>query len=130
MSNRAGAGPDRVPRRVVGVEPKCPPGPANAWRRTIHEPNLEFGKCLDDPAPPFAVLGGSLPHAAYRRKFATERKHLPDVDVAAAGAWSDTRALRASYQLTDEQTLLDVVNEPTKLRDAGAVKATKQAEGA
>jgi hypothetical protein len=73
-------------------------------------------------------LEGSDFHA-YRRKWATERKHLPDADVAAAGAWSDTRALKMSYQLTDEQTLLAVVNEPTKLRDAGVVKA-KQAEGA
>ena len=68
---------------------------------------------------------------AYRRKWATERKHLPDVDVAAAGAWADTRALKQSYQTTDEQTLLAVMSEPTKLRDVGAIKdGAKQAEGA
>jgi integrase len=68
---------------------------------------------------------------AYRRKWATERKHLPDVDVAAAGAWGDTRALKKSYQAIDEQTLLAVVSEPTKLRDAGAVhNDAKLAEGA
>ena len=41
----------------------------------------------------------------------------------AAGGWSDTRALKMSYQQTDDGTLLAVVEEPTKLRDVGAVKA-------
>ena len=36
---------------------------------------------------------GTLWHA-YRRKWATEKKHLPDVDVAAAGGWSDTTTLK------------------------------------
>ena len=52
-----------------------------------------------------------------RRKWATERKHLPDVDVAAAGGWSDTRALKMSYQQVDEQTMYAVVADATKLRD-------------
>ncbi len=64
---------------------------------------------------------------AYRRAWSTARKHLPDADVMAAGGWSDPRALKQSYQLTDDATLLSVVNEPTKVRDVGAVK---QAEGA
>ena len=44
-------------------------------------------------------LKGSLWHA-YRRKWATERKHLPDVDVdvAQAGGWKSTHAMKASYQ--------------------------------
>lgn len=64
----------------------------------------------------------------YRRKWATERKHLPDVDVARAGGWSqDTRALKASYQQVDEATLLAVVSEPTKLREQ---KADNRAESA
>jgi hypothetical protein len=54
----------------------------------------------------------------YRRKWSTERKHLPDVDVAAAGGWSDTRALKTSYQQVDDATLLAVISEPTKLREA------------
>jgi len=52
-----------------------------------------------------------------------------DVDAATAGAWAGARALKATYQLTDEQTLLAVVTEPTELRDAGAVEV-KQTEGA
>ncbi len=33
----------------------------------------------------------------YRRAWATKRKHLPDVDVAAAGGWSDLRSLKTAY---------------------------------
>ncbi|WP_373054311.1 hypothetical protein [Thioalkalivibrio sp.] len=45
----------------------------------------------------------------YRRLWASERKHLPDVDVAAAGGWRDTRALKLSYQHADPATVLQVV---------------------
>jgi len=53
----------------------------------------------------------------YRRKWSTEREHLPDVDVAAAGGWADTRALKMSYQQVDELTMYSVVADATKLRD-------------
>ena len=45
----------------------------------------------------------------YRRLWATERKSLPDVDVAAAGGWKDTQALRLSYQSADPVGVLKVV---------------------
>ncbi len=45
----------------------------------------------------------------YRRLWATERKSLPDVDVAAAGGWKDTQALRLSYQRADPVGILKVV---------------------
>lgn len=45
----------------------------------------------------------------YRRLWATERKHLPLVDVATAGGWRDTQALRLSYQHADPATVLRVV---------------------
>lgn len=61
-------------------------------------------------------LDGSLWHA-YRRKWATERKHLPDVDVAAAGGWMDTESLRECYQQTDEVTMLEVVLSAGELRE-------------
>ena len=48
-------------------------------------------------------LDGSLWHA-YRRKWATERKHLPDTDVAAAGGWSDLTSLKTAYQQVDAET--------------------------
>ena len=53
----------------------------------------------------------------YRRKWATERKHLPDTDVAAAGGWRDLRSLQLCYQQVDDETLLQVMTEPRKLRD-------------
>jgi hypothetical protein len=53
-------------------------------------------------------LKGGLWHP-YRRLWASERKHLPDVDVAAAGGWKDTRALKLSYQKADPATVLKVV---------------------
>ena len=58
---------------------------------------------------------GSLWHA-YRRKWVTERKYLPDVDVAAAGGWKDTQALKSAYQQADTETMLRVVLEAGELR--------------
>ena len=55
----------------------------------------------------------------YRRKWGTERKHLPIVDVAAAGGWKDTQTLLTHYQQPDAETLLAVVNEPRKVREGG-----------
>ena len=45
----------------------------------------------------------------YRRLWATERKHLPSQDVAAAGGWNDTQALTLIYQKADPATVLRVV---------------------
>ena len=53
-------------------------------------------------------LRGGIWHP-YRRLWATERKALPDADVAAAGGWRDTRALRLSYQHADPATMKSVV---------------------
>ena len=61
-------------------------------------------------------MKGSLWHA-YRRRWATERKHHPDTDVAAAGGWSDLASLKNAYQQADDATLLRVVNEPKELRE-------------
>ena len=57
---------------------------------------------------------GSLWHA-FRRKWATERKALPDVDVAAAGGWKSPRTLVELYQRPDSATMYRVVSEGTKL---------------
>lgn len=59
---------------------------------------------------------GSLWHA-YRRKWATERKHLPDIDVAAAGGWKSLGALKQSYQQADQETMLQVVLGAGELRE-------------
>ena len=53
------------------------------------------------------LVGGTF--HPYRRLWASERKSLPDVDVAAAGGWKDTRALKISYQHADPETVLKVV---------------------
>ncbi len=55
-------------------------------------------------------LVGGMFHP-FRRLWASERKHLPDVDVAAAGGWRDTVSLRRSYQMADPATVLRVVEE-------------------
>jgi integrase len=52
---------------------------------------------------------GSLWHA-FRRRWATSRKHLPLVDVAAAGGWRDLTTLLTCYQQPDEETLREVVD--------------------
>ena len=62
-------------------------------------------------------LNGSLWHA-YRRRWATSRKHLPDADVAAAGGWANPNTLRLVYQQVDADTMLRVVLEPGELREA------------
>ena len=61
-------------------------------------------------------LDGALFHA-YRRSWATSRKHLPVADVAAAGGWSDVTTLIRVYQQPDEDTLLAVMSEPRKVTE-------------
>jgi integrase len=61
-------------------------------------------------------LDGSLWHA-YRRGWATSRKHLPTADVAAVGGWSDVTTLIRCYQQVDDDTLLRVMNEPRKVME-------------
>ena len=54
---------------------------------------------------------------AYRRGWATSRKHLPDVDVAAAGGWKSTETFRRVYQQPDAETMLKVVLQAAELRE-------------
>jgi len=62
-----------------------------------------------------AKLDGSLWHA-YRRKWATERKHLPLTDVARAGGWKDVNSL-LGYQQADDASVLVVTSSTLKLRE-------------
>jgi integrase len=60
-----------------------------------------------------------LPHGAwhpFRRRWATERKHLSPKDVAAVGGWVDTTTLQKCYQIVDEETMEAVVLQPHRLR--------------
>jgi integrase len=65
-------------------------------------------------------LDGSLWHA-YRRAWATTRKHLPVVDVAAAGGWSDVSTLTKCYQHADYETLLEVMSSSKKIMEPARV---------
>lgn len=56
---------------------------------------------------------------AYRRLWASARKHLPVKDVAAAGGWKTTFVLQEIYQQPDDETLLRVVTGGAELRSAG-----------
>ena len=60
---------------------------------------------------------GTLWHA-FRRMWATERKHLPAVDVATAGGWKNAHTLQLVYQQPDADTMLRVVLEHGELREA------------
>jgi len=62
---------------------------------------------------------GSLWHA-YRRAWATARKHLPLSDTAAAGGWACTETLLRCYQQPDEATMLAVVLNGAELRERKA----------
>jgi hypothetical protein len=53
----------------------------------------------------------------FRRKWVTERKHLPLADVAAAGGWKTVQTLEQSYARADSETMLAVVTEARKLRE-------------
>lgn len=59
---------------------------------------------------------GSLFHA-YRRKFGSERKNKPDVDVMALGGWKDLDTLKSCYQQADQGSMLDAIQNPDRLRE-------------
>ena len=62
-------------------------------------------------------LQGALWHS-FRRKWASERKHHPLPDVAAAVGWKDHSILLECYQAPDEGTLLAVMSEPAERRES------------
>jgi integrase len=51
---------------------------------------------------------------SFRRGWASARKHLPDVDVAAAGGWKDTATMKRCYQHADPSGVLKAVTEPIR----------------
>lgn len=109
---------DRILRERpgAGASPLFPsPGdPARPMSRHLADKWLRRAEKLAGLEP----QRGSLWHA-YRRKWATERKHHPDVDVAAAGGWKTLRTLKTAYQQADTDTMLRVVTEPMELKDVG-----------
>jgi integrase len=103
---------DRLPV-IAGWLFPAPRRKDKPWRRQHARDLLEAAEAAAELEP---LEGGDF--HPYRRKWATERKHLPDADVMAAGGWSDSRSLKQSYQQIDDETLLAVVTEPRKLREA------------
>ncbi len=85
-------------------------------RKDAPWPTDIFGELLDHAEREAKVpkLEGGRWHP-YRRKWATERKEFPLVDVMAAGGWRDRNTLTTSYQHADEDTMLEVMAAPTKL---------------
>jgi hypothetical protein len=75
-----------------------------------------------------------LPHGAFhpfRRRWASERKHLPLSDVAAAGGWVETTTLQRCYISADEETLEAVVLTPKRLgRSSGKRRCQRQQQSA
>lgn len=61
----------------------------------------------------FKPLDGSATHA-FRRAWATSRKHLSARDVAEAGGWVSATTLQTSYQQADMGTMLEVVTSPAE----------------
>jgi hypothetical protein len=116
MSPRVRAAIDRILRDRPGIGSAplfpSPKNPSEPITRHLADKWLREGERLAGLAP----QKGSLWHA-YRRKWATERKHLPDVDVAAAGGWKNTVSLRTAYQQADAATILRVVLEAGELRE-------------
>lgn len=83
------------------------PSPADAERPISREMAAKWLARAEKLAGVPKLKGGAF--HPYRRLWASERKHMPDVDVAAAGGWKDTQALRLSYQHADPATVLRVV---------------------
>ena len=107
---------DRIARDRPGIGDAClfpaPGDPEEPISRHLASKWLAAGEKLADLDP----QKGSRWHA-YRRKWATERKHMPDVDVAAAGGWASLEALKRSYQQADQETMLSVVLGAGELRE-------------
>lgn len=91
------------------------PSPRNA-RRVVSKDLASKWLLRAEALAQLPKLAGGIWHP-YRRKWACERKNLPDVDVAAAGGWSDLTSLKTAYQQPDMTTLYRVVSEPTELRE-------------
>lgn len=65
-----------------------------------------------------------LPHLerggfhSYRRLWAVERKHLPDVDVARGAGWWDIQTMKRSYQQPDPLTTLQAIENAPDVAEA------------
>lgn len=115
LGKRARAAIERIVRIRPGIGDRplfpSPKKPAKSMSRWLARDWLARAEDLAGVAH---IDGGAF--HPYRRKWATERKAHPTADVMAVGDWRDERSLKASYQKVDVETVLEVVNEPRKLR--------------
>ncbi len=107
---------DRIRHERPGISGYLFPGP--------RKPEKAIHKDLASMWLLAAETVAQIPHLAqggfhsYRRKWVTERKHLPSADVEAAGGWAKgSTAMKMCYEQVDDETLLEVVTQPKKLRD-------------
>lgn len=83
--------------------------PANAGPETAMDKNSAYYYLRK------AEKLAGLPHQkrggwhAFRRRWATDRKHLPLPDVMEAGGWRSPDALETAYQQSDAKTVLEVM---------------------
>ncbi|HEX5409181.1 MAG TPA: tyrosine-type recombinase/integrase [Gemmatimonadaceae bacterium] len=89
-----------------------PSDPAGRWHPKRFDTLLRRAEAKAQVPP----LAGGLWHP-YRRKWATERKHLPPVDVMAAGGWTTREIMESCYQHATAEAVLDVMSSAIKLRD-------------
>ena len=108
---------DRVQNERPGIGPAplfpSPEDPQKPMTRHLADKWLRKGEKLAE----LPSQKGTLWHG-YRRKWATERKNLSDVDVAAAGGWKTVDTLKTAYQQEDAETMLLVVMGGGELREA------------
>ena len=61
--------------------------------------------------------GGCQGRDYMRRKWRSERRHLPTKAVALAGGWTDVATIERCYDMPDEAHLLAVTSETNKRRE-------------
>lgn len=57
----------------------------------------------------------------YRRKWASERRHLPVKDVMEAGGWDDFQTFLNCYTITTPATVASVIDSPMRLSADGTL---------
>ncbi len=106
--------------RVIRERPGLGNGPLFPAPRDASKPVDEVTLRLYLRRAEKAAGVSRLPHDSFhglRRKFVTERKHVPDVDLAEAGGWRSINTMKRAYQRADEAGVLEAVLDPRRLRD-------------
>ncbi len=120
ITPRVRAALDRVLRERPGIGARYLfPSPANPGE-AVREDRARRWLLNGEKLAGLPKQKGSLWHA-YRRGWATARKHHSLKDTAAAGGWASTEVLLRCYQQPDDETMLAVVMGGVELRDRRAV---------